>query len=150
MLRSRSAAMSFAARSAQVRSLSRPSAGSSSAACSWMKPGMPAIIWRAPPLSKSEPNATSALPKVSSPDSVCIGAHEPPFGVPSIRRRAPSRAIMRFQVSGFSSCIVRATSPPIECAISRTGCWLALRAASAASTATARRRASSSIGRRQS
>ena len=89
-----------------------------------MKPGMPAIILRAPPLSNSEPNATSALPKVSSPESVCIGDHEPPLGVPSISRRAPSRAIMRCQVSGFSSCIVRATRPPIECAIMRTGCWL--------------------------
>ncbi len=93
-----------------------------------MKPGMPAIILRAPPLSNSEPNATSALPKVSSPDSVCIGAHEPPFGVPSISRRAPSRAIMRCHVSGFSSAIVRATRPPIEWARMRTGCWLAARA----------------------
>ena len=81
---------------------------------------------------------------------VCIGDHEPPLGVPSINKRAPSRAIMRCHVSGFSSCIVRATSPPIECATRRTGCPLTLRTASAASTAIANRRASSSIGRRQS
>ena len=87
---------------------------------------MPAITSRAPPSSNSEPKAASALPKVSSPESVCIGAHEPPFGVPSIRKRAPSRAIMRCQVSGFSSAIVRATSPPIEWATMRTGCWLAV------------------------
>ena len=111
---------------------------------------MPAITLRAPPLSNSEPKAASALPKVSSPESVCIGDHEPPFGVPSIRKRAPSRAIIRCQVSGFSSAIVRATRPPIEWARMRTGCWLVARAVSAASTASPRRRASSSTGRRQS
>ena len=111
---------------------------------------MPAMVARAPPLSKSEPRAASALPKVSSPDIVCIGDHEPPLGVPSMRSRPPSRASRRCQVSGFSSIIVRATRPPIEWATMRTGCWLVARAASAASTATPSRRASSSTGRRQS
>ena len=128
----------------------RPDAGSSNDACSWMKPGRPAITLRAPRLSKSEPSAATVLPNVSSPDSACMGDQEPPLGVPSISSRAPSRAIMRFQVAGLSSCMVRATSPPIECASSRTGRPLVSRAASAASTAAASRRASSSIGRRQS
>ena len=111
---------------------------------------MPAMILRVPASSNKPPKATSVLPKVSSPDSTCIGAHEPPFGVPSISSRAPSRSISRRQVSGASSCSVRATSPPIEWASSRTGWPLASRRASAVSTTAARRRASSSTGRRQS
>ena len=64
--------------------------------------------------------------------------------------RAPSTFIIRFHVAGLVSCIVRATMPPIEWASMRTGVPVASRASSAASTASARRAASSSIGRRQS
>ena len=105
-----------------------PARDRSDAACSWMKPGIAAITSRVPASSNRPPKATSVLPKVSSPDSTCIGAHEPPFGVPSISSRAPSRAISAARPRGHSSCIVRATSPPIECASSRTGWPLASRA----------------------
>ena len=111
---------------------------------------MPAMVLRAPRLSNRAPNEASALPKVSSPESVCIGDHEPPFGVPSMRMRAPSTASMRCQVSGLTMAIARAKSPPIEWATMRTGRPVPARTASAASTASASRRASSSIGRRQS
>ena len=84
-------------------------------------------------------------------ESTCIGAQEPPFGVPSIRKRAPSRAIMRFHVSGCSSRIgARPRCRPSSGRRCAPAAASASRAASAASTASARRRASSSIGRRQS
>ena len=75
---------------------------------------MRAINWRALRLAKGEPMAARALPKVSSPDSTCIGAHEPAFGVPSITSRASACAIRRAHTSGATSCTVRASSPPIE------------------------------------
>ena len=43
---------------------------------------------------------------MSSPDSTCIGAQDPPFGVPSIRMRAPSDSIIRSQVLRLTICIV--------------------------------------------
>jgi hypothetical protein len=64
---------------------------------------MLAISWRARWLASGAPSAASALPKVSSPDSTCIGAHEPPLGVPSISRRASVCDIRRCQVAGRSS-----------------------------------------------
>ena len=79
-----------------------------------------------------------------------MGAQEPEFGVPSINTRAPLLDIIRVHRAGLSSCIERAMRPPMEWARSRTGWPLLSRAACAASTDAARRRASSSIGLRQS
>jgi hypothetical protein len=83
-------------------------------------------------------------------DRASIGANAPRFGVPASTTRAPSCAMSRFQTSGATISTVRATSPPIECASTRTGSFLPARAASAIDTALARSRALSSIGRRQS
>ncbi|MDT4855507.1 hypothetical protein FQZ97_898650 [compost metagenome] len=96
------------------------------------------------------PKADSALPMVSSPESTCIGANEPPLGVPSISKREPARSSHRCHTSGRSSCTVRATRPPMECVSRHTGWPLVARAARAWSIASARRTASSSMGRRQS
>ncbi len=53
-------------------------------------------------------------------------ACEPPFGVPSMMNLAPGWRHMRAHVAwpAAIASMVRTTSPPIECASSRTG-WFA-------------------------
>ncbi len=73
--------------------------------------------------------------------------HDPPFGVPSMMSRPPSRSISFCQISGRRAIIARETRPPIECARMRTGCDVS---PSFAATASPSRAPSSTIERRQS
>ena len=110
----RAASRSAAASDFHVASLPR---SPSKPACSCRNPGNCAISWRVSCPRNGAPTTVSRLPNVSSPESICMGANDPSFGVPSINSRAPVTFIIRSQVFGRSSCIVRATSPPIECAM---------------------------------
>ena len=111
---------------------SSASAGSAAPACSWMKPGH-----RGHHLARAARRRTARR----RPPARCRRCRRPtaPASAPTSRRWAcpasaaarRARAIRRCQSCGHSSCIVRATSPPIECASSRTGWPLASRAASA-------------------
>src|SRR6185312_14579385 len=141
-LRSIARLRSSSARPFQVLVWSSFRRESSRPACSCRKPGNSAISPRASRCLNGAPKVTRVLPKVSSQESTCIGAHDPPFGVPSIRSRAPGRDIIRCHTPGCSSCITLASTPPIEWATICTGFPLLARAARALSTSPASRRAS--------